>query len=76
MSLINCNIACVMPMKPRTKLRKIAANTISMIIAVVRIVPSKESRSMRRLSVLKAAAINTAMQTPIDAASVGVAMPA
>jgi hypothetical protein len=62
-------------MKPRTKFRNIAANTINMIIAVVRIVPSKASRSILKLRVRKQAAMISAMTTPMEAASVGVATP-
>ena len=48
---------------------------MSMIMAVVRIVPSNAAFIIPQFKVLKYAAITTAIQTPIDAASVGVAIP-
>ena len=68
--------AWVSPMTDSTKFRKTAARMISMIIAVVRMVPSIAARSMDKVSVRLAAARPRAATTPRDAASVGVAMPA
>lgn len=68
--------AWITPRKPMTMLSSIAASTISMIMEVVRIVPSKASRSISTESVPRIAAIPRASTAPIEAASVGVAMPA
>ena len=68
--------AWVTPRKPSTKLRKIAASTMSMIIAVVRIVPSNAAFSMFQLRVRVQTESTSAKQTPTEAASVGVATPA
>ena len=75
---MNWMSACVTPMKPRMKLRNTAARMISMIIAVVRIVPSKASRNIVQLSVPYSTLAKHAarIHTPTDAASVGVAIPA
>ncbi|MNW21035.1 hypothetical protein D3C71_2217230 [compost metagenome] len=59
-----------------TKFRKLAARTISMIMAVERIVPSMTSRSIDQLSRRNQAASMKAPSTPSAAASVGVARPA
>ena len=64
--------ACVTPMKPRMKFKNTAARMISMIMAVVRIVPSKASRSILNVNARFQAANMSAKQTPTDAASVGV----
>jgi hypothetical protein len=63
-------------MKPRIKFRNTAARMISMIIAVVRMVPSNASRNMRRVKERVQAARPSANTTPSEAASVGVATPA
>ena len=47
-----------------------------MITAVVRMVPSKASRSILRFRERVQAASSSAKTTPMDAASVGVAIPA
>ena len=64
------------PRKPSTKFRKIAASTMSMIIAVVRIVPSNAALSIVRLRVRVQTERQSAKHTPTEAASVGVATPA
>ncbi|MNJ62585.1 hypothetical protein D3C77_584310 [compost metagenome] len=68
--------ASVRPVADMTKFRKLAAMTISMIIAVERMVPSMTSRSMDQLSLRNHAARMKAPSTPSAAASVGVARPA
>ena len=69
-------IAWVTPMKPRTKFRNTAARMISMIMALERMVPSKAAFSISTLSARFIAAMTKAKTTPMEAASVGVAMPA
>ncbi|MNN96447.1 hypothetical protein D3C81_2154350 [compost metagenome] len=68
--------ASVRPVADMTKFRKLAAMTISMIIAVERIVPSMTSRSIDHVSRRNHAARMNAPRTPSAAASVGVARPA
>ena len=59
-----------------TKFRKLAAITISMIMAVERMVPSTASRNMFQVRRRYQAASTSAPSTPSAAASVGVARPA
>ena len=66
----------VRPMAASTKLRNCAAMMMSMIIAVVRIVPSATARSIDSDTRRSQAARMRAATTPSEAASVGVAMPA
>ena len=63
-------------METITKLAKNAAMTISMIMQVVRTVPSKARSSTGRLSRPFAATSATVAISPSAAASVGVATPA
>ena len=68
--------ASVRPVADMTKFRKLAATTISMIMAVERMVPSIASRSMVQVRQRNQAARISAPSTPSAAASVGVARPA
>ena len=64
-----------MPTDVTTKLRKVAAIRISMIITVVRMVPSSASASIAQVSRRFQAASAKAIRTPSAADSVGVARP-
>ena len=66
----------VSPITESTKFRNIAASTIIMTIAVVRIVPSRHCISISQFSRRFTAASRSAATTPSEAASVGVARPA
>ncbi|CFN80424.1 Uncharacterised protein [Bordetella pertussis] len=73
---MDCTSASVRPVADMTKFRKLAASTISMIMAVERMVPSIASRSMVQVRRRNQAARISAPSTPSAAASVGVARPA